>query len=111
MANADSNQSKTFEPFSYLNQDARRYPLANFVECAHDLAAGMSLIMEMVEDCMVSGDAAGEDPRLSPAQQGQLLAFAKASAKLLHCRAYEHMEWLNTHGADQVRKGALQAKP
>ena len=48
-----SEQQTTFQPFSWLNSDARRYPLADLVTKAHDISSGIACVLELLEDSML----------------------------------------------------------
>jgi hypothetical protein len=85
MINADHNKqepSSLFEPFSWFAHPERKYT-PEFVETVHDITAGVSQALKMVEqsDC-ASGKA--ETPLLSPFHIGVFMRMSIAALDLLH---------------------------
>lgn len=108
-------KTAVFEPFSWLSDDAKRYPMAVFVERAHDMAAGLALALEMVESAELNRmdpDAYdGEVPVLDGCDTFIMLRFAIAAARSMHELAGKEISWLNEYGAKAVRQGTVSALP
>lgn len=85
------------EPFSWLNDDAQRIPGTRFVERARDTAAGIAMILELVERSAIEEDC-GATPHLGAWDRSGLMRFAITSAHNLRDLAEEHQDWLNSHG-------------
>ena len=90
-----SEQQTTFQPFSWLNSDARRYPLADFVTKAHDISSGIACVLELLEDSMLR-EIDGGPQLLTLYQRGALLRYSISSATLLQDESSRGIEWLNT---------------
>ena len=97
-----SEQQTTFQPFSWLNSDARRYPLADFVTKTHDISSGIACVLELLEDSMLR-EIDGGPQLLTLYQRGALLRYSISSATLLQDESSRGIEWLNTHGANQMK--------
>ncbi len=100
MAATNSNSSEepqTFKPFSWLSADAQRIPLANLATKTFDIAQGIGLIMEMIEDTQLCEDE-DKTPMLDPGQCGILQRMVIATADSLQSEATRAIEWLNEHG-------------
>lgn len=90
-------QSKgTHQPFSWLNQKAECFPLADFVALTKDICGGLSLCLEMIE----ISDLEREDgtPTLSFHDSSAFMRHAIAVAKLLGSEADREIEWVNEFG-------------
>jgi hypothetical protein len=87
------------EPFSWLSDDAQRIPGTRFVERARDTAAGIAMILELVERSEIE-EARRETPHLGAWDRSGLMRFAIASARSLRDLAEEHQDWLNEHGVE-----------
>lgn len=101
MAASNSNSSaepQTFKPFSWLSEDAQYLPLASFAAKTFDIAQGIGLIMEMIEDTQLCEDEEGRSPMLSGAQCGVLQRMVIATADALQSEARHAMNWLDEHG-------------
>lgn len=90
------------EPFSWLTKDAQRIPGARHAETTHDTAKGIALVLEMVEAADLQDDEENGPPLMSPDDRGTLIRLAIASARMLRAEAWEHIQWLNTHGVKQA---------
>ena len=102
MANVHSSSAQsdaTFEPFSWLNKDARRLPLARLAANTFDIAQGIGLIMEMLEDANLCEEEEDRHPMLNPGQRGVLHRMLIATADSLQSEARHALDWLNEHGA------------
>lgn len=86
-----------FKPFSWLTEDARYLPLASFASKTFDIAQGISLIMEMIEDVQLCEDEE-RSPMLNKGQCGVLQRMIIASADSLQSEARHAMDWLDEHG-------------
>lgn len=101
MAATNSNSSdepQTFKPFSWLSADAQYLPLASFAAKTFDIAQGIGLIMEMIEDTQLCEDEEGRSPMLSGGQCGVLQRMVIATADALQSEARHAMNWLDEHG-------------
>lgn len=105
MADVNSSNTNTFRPFSWLDSDAQRYPLAEFVANSHDMANGLSMLLEMLEDAFLREES-GDTQYFDQLQQGKLLRFAIASANSLQSEARQAMEWLNRQGGQIAKQPA-----
>ena len=103
MAASNSNSSdepQTFKPFSWLSEDAQYLPLASFAAKTFDIAQGIGLIMEMIEDTQLCEDEEGRSPMLSGGQCGVLQRMVIATADALQSEARHAMNWLDEHGVN-----------
>lgn len=101
MAATNSNSSEepqTFKPFSWLSADAQYLPLASFAARTFDIAQGIGLIMEMIEDTQLCEDEEGRSPMLSRGQCGVLQRMVIATADALQSEARQAMDWFDAHG-------------
>ena len=101
------------EPFSWLTDDARRYPGAEFTTRAYDMAAGIARVLQLVERSeMDRRDAIPESPpALTVGDSGTLLRFAIAAAQALATQARDRMAWMDENGAAHVRAGSVPILP
>lgn len=100
---ADVNHSSaqsdaTFKPFSWLSKDAQYLPLASFAAKTFDIAQGIGLIMEMIEDTQLCEEEEGRSPMLSGGQCGVLQRMVIATADALQSEARHAMNWLDEYG-------------
>ncbi|WP_205203185.1 hypothetical protein [Azonexus hydrophilus] len=101
MANVNSSSDQPvamFKPFSWLSADAQYLPLASFAAKTFDIAQGISLIMEMIEDTQLCEDEEGRSPMLSGGQCGVLQRMVIATADALQSEARHAMDWLDEYG-------------
>lgn len=101
MAATNSNSSEepqTFKPFSWLSEDAQYLPLASFAAKTFDIAQGIGLIMEMIEDTQLCEDEEDRSPMLSAGQCGVLQRMVIATADALQSEARHAMSWLDEYG-------------
>lgn len=100
MAATNSNSSEepqTFKPFSWLSADAQYLPLASFAARTFDIAQGIGLILEMIEDTQLCEDEEGRSPMLSRGQCGVLQRMVIATADALQSEARQAMDWFDAH--------------
>jgi hypothetical protein len=101
MAATNSNSSdepQTFKPFSWLSEDAQHLPLASFAAKTFDIAQGIGLIMEMIEDTQLCEEEEDRRPMLSGGQCGVLQRMVIATADALQSEARHAMNWLDEYG-------------
>ena len=107
---SSSTQSDvTFKPFSWLSEDAQRIPLASLATKTFDIAQGIGLIMEMLEDVQLSEGEEGRGPILNRGQSGVLQRMIIASADCLQSEAHHAIDWLNEHGVKHYTPKKLAA--
>jgi hypothetical protein len=91
--------SSVHQPFSWLADDARRYPLAEFVALTLDVSNGIESCLELVESSFLDQidlDPEGTElPTISPYDAGKLLRLAIAAARLLRDHAERKIDWIN----------------
>lgn len=105
---SSAQSDATFEAFSWLNKDARYLPLARLASNTHDIAQGIGLVMEMLEDCQLCNYE--DRPRMLDAmQQGILSRLIIAAADNLQSEAKQAIDWLNEHGARDSRSAQIAA--
>ena len=105
------------QPFSWLADDAKDYPLADFVALTRDISSGVHTCLEIYnasalvreENC----DALpGEEvlPAVTRVDAENLLRLAIGTSKLLHESAEQTLAWINAHGPRHVQamKGSVE---
>lgn len=100
---ADVNHSSaqsdaTFKPFSWLSEDAQRIPLADLATKTLDIAQGIGLIMEMIEDVQLCEEEEDRSPMLSRGQCGVLKRMIIAAADSLQHEARHAIDWIDEYG-------------
>ena len=88
-------------PFSWLSPEAQYIPGARDAESTHDAAAGIALILEMIEASDLAAETDGQ-AELTPNDRAVLMRMAMTTARMLRENARKHIEWLNTHGVRQA---------
>lgn len=89
----------TFKPFSWLKKDAQHLPLAGLAAKTLDIAQGIGLIMEMIEDVQLCEDEE-RNPVLSRSQRGVLQRMVIAAADSLQSEARHAIDWLDKYGVE-----------
>lgn len=112
LTQAEIDRLGMHKPFSWLDEDAQRYPLAKFVEQVKDMTAGIALTLEIVEMADIQRREALELERediVHPVIQSRdaftLRRFAIAASRMLNERSSHLCDWLSQHGAKAVREG------
>lgn len=106
---SSAQPNATFKPFSWLTEDAQRLPLASLATKTFDLAQGIGLIMEMIEDAQLCEDDEDRNPMLDRGQCGALQRMIVAAADSLQTEARQAMDWLDEHGVKHYApKRAIQ---
>lgn len=80
--------------FSWFPALARHYPEADFVAATHDLAQGIALVLEIVEQSDIARCNEGERPVLTVCDCAILLRHAIAAAHALHTLAWQRIEMI-----------------
>jgi hypothetical protein len=91
---------------SWLPPDIRRLPGADLAAAAYDLTQGIALVLAIVEQSDSARDEDTDTPLLDKTDCCILLRYAIASAQALNLQAWQWIEWLQDHGAQQCRPGA-----
>ena len=113
-----SNRTRALhQPFSWIDDAARDYPMADFLALTSDVCNGIQTCLEIIEssdlECGCHSDLAPdatELPVLSPYHAGILRRFSIASAKLLRKHADQEINWINAHGAARLQTLKDRAK-
>ena len=111
----DSNRtSAVHQPFSWLGDDVKDHPLADFVALTMDICSGVQTCMEIVH---LSDLVRSENEDLEPEQAelpavnaydaGKLMRLAIVTTRLLREYAARQIDLINTRGHEhlQVMKG------
>ena len=97
------------QPFSWLADDAKGHPVAEFVALTHDVSSGLESCLEIIESShldRVDLDPEGTElPAIDVYDAGKILRLAIVTARQLREHAAELLEWIDEHGP-----GRLQAK-
>jgi hypothetical protein len=105
---SSAQSNTTFKPFSWLTEDAQRLPLASLATKTFDIAQGIGLIMEMIEDVQLCEDE-DRSPMLNRGQCGVLQRMIVAAADSLQSEARHAIDWLDEHGVKHhTPKQAIQ---
>lgn len=91
-----SEQQKTFQPFSWVKDPAKRCPDSAFATAVHDMALGLGLIMEILEDATLREDDADGTQLFDRCQLGKLSRFAIAVSDSLQSQAAQQLERINS---------------
>lgn len=95
-----------FKEFSWYASDESTGN-AGLIHEAHDMAAGMAVILEMIEMSGIA-DGCATRPILSQLHRGQLMRMAITSSRLLTDACYDHIQAANDRHlerADQTGAG------
>ena len=97
------------QPFSWLSDDAKGHPVAEFVAFTVDVSNGLESCLEIVESShldRVDLDPEGTElPAIDAYDAGKMLRLAIVTARQLRQHAHELLDWINEHGP-----GRLQSK-
>ena len=97
------------QPFSWLADDAKGHPVAEFVALTLDVSNGLESCLEIIESSHLDRvDLDPEDtelPAVDAYNAGKMLRLAIVTARQLRQQAHELLDWINKHGP-----GRLQAK-
>ena len=105
-----NHSAAAHQPFSWLTDDAKDYPLADFIALTRDISSGAHTCLEIYnasalvreENC----DALpGEEvlPAVTRVDAENLLRLAIGTSQLLHESAEQTLAWLNEYGARHVQ--------
>ena len=106
-----SHRARAFhQPFSWIDDAARDYPMADFVALTLDVCNGIRTCLEIIEasdpECRCHSDPAPDDaelPVVSAYHAGILRRLSIASARLLREHADQKIIWINEHGAEHLQ--------
>jgi len=103
------------QPFSWINDDARDYPMADFLALTVDVCNGVHTCLEIVNSRVLEraphADAIPAEeatPAVTMPDAENLLRLSIAVTKLLRAAAERNIHWINAHGAEhlQAMKGS-----
>ena len=104
------HNSAVHQPFSWLDDAAKTYPMADFVELTMDVSRGVHACLEIIEasnlECSWNAELDPEDatlPTLNRNDTGKLMRLAIATIRLLREHADHNLDWLNAHGAKHLQ--------
>ena len=109
------SRSAIHEPFSWIADDAKAYPMADFVALTMDACNGIRTCLELVHASDLDREAAEDDNDVTPVinahDSGRLLRLALVTAALLSGEAERKIERINADGAKRTNsaKGASHA--
>lgn len=102
---ASTDMGQLFEPFSRLSGTAKCRE-GDFYEIAHDIANGVSTILNMVVTSTIDDNirTAGGDttPLLGAQARENLLLFSMAASQLLRDKAAGGIDFLNSQAAKSI---------
>ncbi|MGS0742863.1 hypothetical protein ACVBEF_13655 [Glaciimonas sp. GG7] len=116
---ADSKQSP-HQSFSWINAEAKHFPLADFAAITSDVCHGIHACLDLVGSNAhhSPGDPAraNSDARLPPISAGQVEALhglMMGASLMLRDYAEREIAWINAHGPGymQAMKGAVSGRP
>ncbi len=95
------------KPFSWISDEAKDFPLADFAALSMDICNGIQTCLELVHDANLERDfrADGDSeaiPVIDAAKSSYLLRLAMASSHLLAEEAERRIAWINGFGASQM---------
>jgi hypothetical protein len=106
--------SAVHQPFSWLGDDVKDHPIADFVALTMDVCSGVQTCMEIVHlsDLVRSENADldhedAELPAVNANDAGKLMRLAIGTTRLLREYAARQIDSINVHGLErlQVMKG------
>ena len=104
------NSSAVHQPFSWLGDDVKDHPIADFVALTMDVGRGVQTCLEIVHlSDLVRSENAELDPEDAelPAVNGydasNLLRFTIAAARLLHESAARQIDSVNMRGVERLQ--------
>jgi len=105
------------QPFSWIDDAAKDYPMADFFALTLDVCNGIQTCLEISEssdlECTCHSDLAPDDaelPVLSAYHAGILRRFSIASARLLRECADQKINWINEYGPEHLLAMKTRAK-
>ena len=107
---ASNLTSAVHQPFSWLGDDVKDHPLADFLALTMDIGRGMQTCLEIVHlsDLVRSENAElepeqAELPAVNGYDAGNLLRFTIAAARLLHESAARQIDSVNMRGVERIQ--------
>ena len=105
------------QPFSWIFDDAKDYPMADFVALTMDIADGIHTCLEIVQLSNLirseNDDRAPEDaelPAVNANDAGKLQRLTIAATRLLRDYAARRIDWINEYGPESLRPMKARAK-
>ncbi|MGS0743957.1 hypothetical protein ACVBEF_19410, partial [Glaciimonas sp. GG7] len=90
-------------PFSWINEDAKHFPLADFVALASDITHGIHACLEIAGSAPADASAKVPLPTVSRSQIEALNGLAMGASLLLREYAEREVAWINTHGPAHMK--------
>jgi len=98
------------QPFSWIDEAARDYPMADFVALTVDVCNGIHTCLEIVnssshERTSTADAAPGEEalPAVTVFDAENLLRLSIATTRLLRASAEQHINWINEHAPARLQ--------
>jgi hypothetical protein len=95
------------EPFSWFSEEAKDYPLANFVGLTRDVCNGIETCLEIINSAALDREAAedGNDviPAINTFEADNLLRLAMAASRLMAYEAEGAIKWINEFGPARLK--------
>jgi len=111
------HSSAVHKPFSWLSDDVKDYPMADFTALTIDVCRGIQTCLEIVHvsnlERASNAELDPEDaelPLVNAFDTTKLLRLSIASATLLQQAATDKLSWINAHGAGHLRAMKNRAK-
>ena len=101
-----NNRFEPFKPFSWTTHVKPPCPEIDFISQAHDIADGIELDLELIEESWLSRDDRDIVPELHAGQESRLLRLPIASSGLLAERSMEPL----SEADDAARKNKQENK-
>jgi len=105
------------EPFNWLTDEAKNYPMADFIALAMDVSGGVHACLEIVESSrLAQSENIGRDPEdvelplVTPTDAERLLRFAISATWLLREHAEQRVNWINEQGPRHLQTLKERAK-
>jgi len=114
----ESNPSSAVhKPFSWLRDDVKNHPMADFVALTMDVCDGIKTCLEIIHVSNLERSSNAElDPQdaelpaVNAHDATNLLRFTIASAKLLRGVANEKIDMINAYGMAELQNMKVRAK-
>lgn len=104
------------KPFSWISDEAKGFPLADFAALSIDVCNGIHTCLELVNAADLERDAQADGdedaiPAINVADTSYLLRMASAASQLLAMEAERRIEWVNKYGPARMKaeKGVTHA--
>ena len=111
------HNSAIHRPFSWLRDDVKDYPMADFIALTMDICGGIQTCLEIIHASDLArssnADLDPEDtevPTVNAYDATKLLRQSIASAALLQEIAAKKIDWINTYGAVHLKSMKDRAK-